>query len=116
MSEIVLDDVTKTHVEEFTESFVNLVSGNVTVFTIMLFLFELCQLVETFTDIHGVQKKNLILYVIDLFAKQKGLEVDLISIGHMIDMIIKVDVGEFIIKTKQSCQNCCKKCKICGLC
>lgn len=79
---------------------------------------NLMQIVETYPDLHGKQKKALVLHVLKRFVKENmvGDEekvlltfIDLF-LPTVIDTLVSVDKKEFTIKIKKgfkSCFTCC---------
>jgi hypothetical protein len=85
-------------------------TGTITSTNIITILFSLMQTIEQYTNVNGVQKKAVIIRVLDRFIKdklgntQEARDVSLIvktALPSVIDTFVAIDTQKLKIKSKQ---------------
>ena len=87
--------------------------------TIVSIIIELMQFVENYKDLSGKEKKDLVLYVLDLFiidnmTEEEANKIKLFiqaTLPSLIDTIVSIDKKELQIKASRSFKkilSCCK--------
>lgn len=111
----------QSSVSSLYQNFRKIVSTNddITSDNLIAFTIELMKLVETYPNLTGSQKKNLVLIVIELFVEDEmkpgKSHDDMILfirqfLPHIIDKLIEVDRKQLFIHAKKLCQPCFFQC------
>jgi len=95
-------------VDELYNSIKSLVNDELDITKLMQITTTLMQVVETYSELKGQEKKGLILQVIDKISEElpEGTAKDVVKttrpiIPNIIDTVISVDKGELKIKAKR---------------
>lgn len=102
---VTAQEVGLEYVDMLYDSLSELVSGEeLTPLNVTTVLVNLMQVTETYPTLHGVEKKQLIMRVLEKYVNQHpGNGLDLSMIPPTIDMLVDLDRGKIAIKLDPAC-------------
>ena len=101
---VIAQEVGLEYVDMLYDSLSGMIVGDLTPLNVTSVLVSLMQLTETYPNLHGVEKKNLIMKVLEKYVeKHPDNGLDLSMIPPTIDMLVDLDRGKIAIKLDPAC-------------